>query len=247
VAVFLRTWRGAEVLPAGSPLVGDRDFALSSVVRSARQHNCEVPLRITGERARKLAGQFLPPAGSERRLQWRPSRDDRRAHPELPEMVEKELCRPSPVTIWCAALRMAAAGQANPEPRRLSFSRVRAAIVTALPRLAAIAGAAEWEAGYRKAPGWAARSKLPNRTRRRSYPREVWDKGGAFPRRKCRGPGSADDEKGGSKRHWASGCLPRGDRFLLSCLRVPAGGRRLNRPATAGGLMGVMDRGFGFV
>jgi hypothetical protein len=43
-----------------------------------------VLLRITEGRARKIAGPFLPPAGSERRIQWRPSRDDRRAHPELP-------------------------------------------------------------------------------------------------------------------------------------------------------------------
>ena len=68
--------------------------------------------------------------------------------------------------------------------------------MTALPRLATITDAAEWEAEYRSVLGWAAQGKLPNRTRRRSYPREVWGKGGTFPKRKCQGPGLPADEKG---------------------------------------------------
>src|SRR5258708_38979180 len=41
-------------------------------------------LRLQYGRARKIAGGSLPPAPSERRVEWRPSPDDRRAHPELP-------------------------------------------------------------------------------------------------------------------------------------------------------------------
>ena len=251
-------------LPADSALMGDRNFAVFSVAWAAQQHNCRVLFRLTEGRARKIAGQFLPPAGSERRIEWRPSRDDRRAHPELPvdavvrgrlivahvpgedgktlklylftsleeplevlvelyrrrwdieldirslkqtlgmhslrsktpAMVEKELLLAIAGYNLVRSVQMAAARQANLEPRRLSFSRVQAVIMTALPRLATITDAAEWEAEYRRVLGWAAQGKLPNRTRRRSYPRKVWGKGGTFPRRKCQGPGSANDEKG---------------------------------------------------
>ena len=51
---------------------------------AAQQNSFGVLFRITEARAQKIAGGFLPPANSERRVQWRPSRDDRRAHPELP-------------------------------------------------------------------------------------------------------------------------------------------------------------------
>ena len=251
-------------LPADSALLADRNFAVFSVAWAAQQHHCGVLFRITEERARKIAGPFLPPAGSERRIEWRPSRDDRRAHPELPveavvrgrlmvahvsgedgktlklylftsleeprevlvewyrrrwdieldirslkqtlgmhslrsktpEMVEKELLLAIAGYNLVRSVQMAAARQANLEPRRLSFSRVQAVIMTALPRLATITDAAEWEAEYQQVLGWAAQGKLPNRTRRRSYPREVWGKGGTFPRRKCQGPGSANDENG---------------------------------------------------
>ena len=48
------------------------------------------------------------------------------------------------------SVQMAAAQQANLEPRRLSFSRVQAVVMTALPRLATCTDAAEWEAAYRQ-------------------------------------------------------------------------------------------------
>lgn len=251
-------------LPAGSALMADRNFAVFSVAWAAQQHDCGVLFRITEERARKIAGQILPPAGSERRIEWRPSRDDRRAHPELPaeavvrgrlmvahipgedgktlklylftsleeprevlvelyrrrwdieldirslkqtlgmhslrsktpEMAEKELLLAIAGYNLVRSVQMAAARQANLEPRRLSFSRVQAVIMTAIPRLATVTDVAEWEAEYQRVLGWAAQGKLPNRTRRRSYPREVWGKGATFPRRKCQRPGSANGGKG---------------------------------------------------
>lgn len=207
---------------------------------------------------------MLPPAGSERRVEWRPSRDDRRAHPEIPaqavvrgrlivaqvegqdgkrfklylfttleelrevlvelyrrrwdieldirslkqtlrvhtlsaktpEMAEKELLMAIAGYNLVRSVQMAAARQANLEPRRLSFSRVQAVVMTALPRLATITDAEEWEAEYQRVLGWAAQGKLPNRTRRRSYPRAVWGHGGTFPRRKRNSPSSATDQKG---------------------------------------------------
>jgi putative transposase len=253
-----------ERLPAGSVLMADRNFAVFSVAWAGQQHNHGVLFRITEERARKIAGQWLPSAGRERHIEWRPSRDDRRAHPTLPaeavvrgrlivahvvgedgkrlklylftsleepremlvelyrqrwdieldirslkqtlgmhslrsqtpEMVEKELLLGIAGYNLVRSVQMMAARQANLEPRRLSFSRVQAVIMTAVPRLATITDAAEWEAEYQRVLGWAAQGKLPNRAGRRSYPRKVWGKGATFPRHKCPGPGSANPEKG---------------------------------------------------
>jgi hypothetical protein len=253
-------------LPTGAALMADRNFAVFSVAWAAQQHRHGVRFRITEERARKIAGQVLPPAGTERHIEWRPSRDDRRAHPELPadavvrgrlivahiegedgkrlklylfttleepremlvelyrrrwhieldirslkqtlgmhslsaktpEMVEKELLLAIAGYNLVRSVQMAAARPANLEPRRLSFSRVQAVVMTALPRLATLTDAAEWEAEYQRVLGWAAQGKLPNRTRRRSYPREVWGQGGSFPKRKCKPPVSANVQKGRS-------------------------------------------------
>jgi putative transposase len=250
-------------LPAGSALMADRNFAVFSVAWAAQQQKRGVLMRITEARARKIAAHILPPAGSERRIEWRPSRDDRRAHPELPadavvrgrlivahipgedgqkqplylftsleepreelvdlyrrrwdieldirslkqtlgmhslrsktpEMMEKELLLAIAGYNLVRSVQMAAARQANLEPRRLSFSRVQAVIMTALPRLATITDPAVWENEYQQVLRWAAQGKLPNRTRRRSYPREIWGKGGTFPKRKCPAVGAVIDGK----------------------------------------------------
>jgi putative transposase len=252
-----------ERLPAGAAVMADRNFAVFSVAWAAQQHNHRVLFRITEARARRIVGESLPPAGRERRIEWRPSREDRRAHPELPaeavvegrlivahvlgedgqrlklylftsleeareelveiyrrrwdieldirslkqtlqmhslrsktpEMVEKELLLAIAGYNLVRSVQMGAARQANLEPRRLSFSRVQAVVMTALPRLATITDAAEWEVEYQRVLGWAAQGKLPNRSRRRSYPREVWGKGATFPKRKCQGRPSPANKK----------------------------------------------------
>ena len=251
-------------LPPGAGLMGDCNFAVFSVAWAAQQLGYGVLFRLTESRARKIAGPFLPPANSERRVQWRPSRHDRRGHPDLPadamvpgrlivahvegengkpfklylfatleeprqalvevyrrrwnieldirslkqtlrmhslssktpKMVGKELVLAIAGYNLVRSVQMAAARQANLEPRRLSFSRVQAVVMTALPRLATINDATEWAAEYQRVLRWAAQGKLPNRPRRRSYPRAVWGKGGAFPKHKCKGPSSPNDEKG---------------------------------------------------
>jgi hypothetical protein len=254
-----------ERLPLWAILMADRNFAVFSVVWAAQCRHYGVLLRITEERARRIAGGFLPPAGRECRIQWQPSRDDRRAHAEIPadavvpgrliaahvegedgkpvklylfaileeprevlvelyrrrwdieldirslkqtlrmhslssktpEMVEKELLLAIAGYNLVRSVQMAAARQVNLEPRQLSFSQVQAVVMTALPRLATITDAAQWEAEYQQVLRWAAQGKLPNRTSRRSYPRAVWGHGATFPRRKRGGPSSASDPKGG--------------------------------------------------
>jgi putative transposase len=251
-------------LPAGSALMADRNFAVFSVAWAAQQHNYGVLFRITDERAQRIAGPFLPPAGSERPIEWRPSRDDRRAHPELPadavvrgrlivahvegedgkrlklylfttleeprevlvelyrrrwdieldirslkqtlrmhslssktpEMAEKELLLAIAGYNLVRSVQMEAARLTNLEPKRLSFSRVQAVVMTAVPRLAATTDAAQWEAEYQRVLRWAAQGRLPNRPRQRSYPRAVWGHGGTFPRHQRHPAASATDHKG---------------------------------------------------
>jgi putative transposase len=250
-------------LPAGSALMADRNFAVFSVAWAAQQNGSGVLFRIMESRAQKIAGGFLPPANSECQVQWRPSRDDRRAHPELPadalvrgrlivahvegedgkrfklclfttleeprealvemyrrrwdieldirslkqtlrlhslsskspEMAEKELLLAIAGYNLVRSVQMAAARQANLEPRRLSFSRVQAVVMTAVPRLATLTNAAEWEAEYQQVLRWAAQGKLSNRPHRRSYPRAVWGHGSTFPRHKRNQQKTATDEK----------------------------------------------------
>ncbi len=252
-------------LPVDAALMADCNFAVFSVAWAAQQNNNGVLFRITEARANRIAGHLLPPAGSERRVEWRPSRDDRKAHPELPadavvrgrlivahvvgedgkrfklylfttleepreelvelyrrrwdieldirslkrtlrmhsltskspEMAGKELLLAIAGYNLVRSVQMAAARQANLEPRRLSFSRVQAVVMTALPRLATTADADQWEIEYQRVLRWAAQGKLPNRPRRRSYPRAVWGTGSRFPRHKRDGQESASDGQGG--------------------------------------------------
>jgi hypothetical protein len=250
-------------LPPHSVLMDDRNFGVFSVVWAAQQKGHEVLTRMTEARARKVAGGILPPAGCERRVTWRPSRADLRAHPEIPAdavvhgrlivahvvaqngersklylfthleepremlvelyrrrwdieldirslketlrmhslsaktpaMADKELLLAIAGYNLVRTVQMQGARRANLEPRELSFSRVQAVVMTALPRLATLTDAAEWEAEYQRVLGWAAQCKLPKRPRRRSYPRAVWGKGAGFPHHKRKAPASASDPK----------------------------------------------------
>ena len=254
-----------ERLPAGAGLMDDRNFGVFSVAWAAQQKGYGVLSRMTEARARKIAGGILPPAGCECRVEWLPSRDDLRAHPEIPaaavvrgrlivahvvgqdgkrfklylftsgeepremwvelyrrrwdieldirslkqtlrmhslsaqtpEMAEKELLLAIAGYNLVRSVQMQAAREADLEPRRLSFSRVQAVVMTALPRLATLTDATEWEAEYKRVLGWAAQGKLPNRTRQRSYPRAVWGRGSTFPKHQRKEPTSAHHPKGG--------------------------------------------------
>jgi hypothetical protein len=75
--------RAIDRLPSGSTVLGDANFGVFSVayVADQRQHPCV--LRLTAARARRLAGEPLRD-GIDRALEWKPSREDRRNHPQLP-------------------------------------------------------------------------------------------------------------------------------------------------------------------
>lgn len=71
-------------LPQGSVLIGDRNFGIFGVAWRATSSGHDVLIRLTAPRARRLAGQRLPSA-SDRALEWKPSREDRRSWPALPD------------------------------------------------------------------------------------------------------------------------------------------------------------------
>jgi hypothetical protein len=71
-------------LPRGSRVLGDANFGVFSVAYAATQGGHPVLLRMTLERARRLAGGPLM-NGLDRRVNWKPSREDRKSHPALPQ------------------------------------------------------------------------------------------------------------------------------------------------------------------
>jgi len=72
-----------ERMPAGGVLVGDINFGVFSVAYAADQRQHPVVLRMQEHRARALLGGPLVD-GIDREVEWRPSRADRKSHPDLP-------------------------------------------------------------------------------------------------------------------------------------------------------------------
>ena len=72
-----------ERMPAGAILVGDINFGVFSVAYAADQRQHPVVLRMQERRAKALLGGPLMD-GIEREIEWQPSRDDRKSHPDLP-------------------------------------------------------------------------------------------------------------------------------------------------------------------
>jgi hypothetical protein len=70
-------------LPSGATVVGDGNFGVFSVAYAAPQAGHPVLRRLTVARAQRLAGGALQ-GRMDRRVVWKPSRDDRRSHPQLP-------------------------------------------------------------------------------------------------------------------------------------------------------------------
>lgn len=71
-------------LPTGATLIADRNFGVFSVAWASAQKGHPVLLRLTTARAQRLAGGPLV-EGADRAITWRPSREDRRSHPGLPD------------------------------------------------------------------------------------------------------------------------------------------------------------------
>ena len=100
------------------------------------------------------------------------------------DMVEKELLLGMAAYNLVRAVMCLAARRANLTPRQLSFSFVQTVVEAALPSLESAASEAEYQQRLDRMLRYAAQGKLPKRSRVRSYPREVWGRGGHFPARK---------------------------------------------------------------
>jgi hypothetical protein len=70
-------------LPNQAIIVGDANFGVFSVAYAADQRSHPVVLRLTVARAQSLARGPLQD-GTDRRIQWKPTREDRQSHPQLP-------------------------------------------------------------------------------------------------------------------------------------------------------------------
>jgi len=94
-------------LGAGSILVLDRNFGVFSVVWYASGKNHPIVVRMTDARARSLNRGKLPSEADEW-IDWKPSRWDRRAHPNLPGdacirvrfIATRVLCKGKPIQLY---------------------------------------------------------------------------------------------------------------------------------------------------
>jgi hypothetical protein len=70
-------------LPVGATVLGDINFGVFSVAWTATEKGYPILLRLQSQRAKRLAGEALTD-GIDRHLVWKPSREDRKSHPDLP-------------------------------------------------------------------------------------------------------------------------------------------------------------------
>lgn len=99
-------------------------------------------------------------------------------------MVEKELLLAVSAYNLIRAVMCLGAQRAGLSPRQLSFSNVQTIVMAALPSLSQAATDTDYNQQMDRLIGYAVQTKLPNRSRNRSYPREIWGRGGHFPFRK---------------------------------------------------------------
>jgi len=76
--------KAMDALAPGSVIVGDRNFGVFSMAWQAQQRGLDVVIRLTGERARKVAGEAISSEG-ERPVCGTPSRFDGRRQGGMPE------------------------------------------------------------------------------------------------------------------------------------------------------------------
>lgn len=101
-------------------------------------------------------------------------------------MVEKDLLMAVSAYNVVRAVMYLAASRTGINPRQLSFSAAQDAVLAAWPHLQAADTPAEFQRQLDRLLQIVSRVKLPRRSRRRSYPREIWGRGGRFPFRKSR-------------------------------------------------------------
>lgn len=99
-------------------------------------------------------------------------------------MVEKEVLMAVCAYNVVRAVMYLSASKAGLTPRQLGFSAAQDAVLAAWPYLQRALSAAEFQEEVQRLLGVVAQTKLPERSRRRSYAREIWGRGGHFPFRR---------------------------------------------------------------
>lgn len=102
-------------------------------------------------------------------------------------MVEKEVLMAICAYNVVRAVQYLSASQAGLKPRQLSFSTAQDAVMAAWPSLQRASNPAEFHQQVQNLLVVVAQSRLPARSSRRSYPREIWGRGGHFPFRRSPG------------------------------------------------------------
>lgn len=242
--------RAIAHIPAGSVIVGDRNFGIFSTAYSTQQAGHQAVLRLTAVRAKSLMGGPISCPG-DYRIRWRASRWDgnkkqqprpwpadasvegrliawrvgRGKHKQwlylftttsLPaeevvvlygrrwrietdlrslkqtvrlyrlsahsaDMMEKELLVAVMAYNLVRAIIFQAAQRAKIDPRQLSFTYACNIVLDGYPRALAARTAKQQQQELDRIIDLVARCRLPKRTKRRSYPREVWGRGYRFP------------------------------------------------------------------
>ena len=102
-------------------------------------------------------------------------------------MVEKEVLMAICAYNVVRAVQYLSASQAGLKPRQLSFSTAQDAVMAAWPYLQRVSNLAEFHREVQCLLTVVAQSTLPKRSHVRSYPREIWGRGGHFPFRRPSG------------------------------------------------------------
>ena len=102
-----------------------------------------------------------------------------------PDMVAKEIDAGIAAYNLVRAVTCLASEESGIRPRGYSFTRVRRIIQTFTPLIAAELDPQRAKRLFEQMMDWVQQAKLPRRLRRRpSYPRQVWNRGDRFPKRK---------------------------------------------------------------
>jgi hypothetical protein len=99
-------------------------------------------------------------------------------------MVENEVLMAVSAYNVVRAVMYLSAAAAGWTPRQLSFSSSQDAVMAAWPYLQRAHTPAEFDAEIQRLLAVVVQTKLPTRSQRRSYPREVWGRGEKFPARR---------------------------------------------------------------
>jgi putative transposase len=100
------------------------------------------------------------------------------------DMMEKELLVAVMAYNLVRATMFQAARRAKIDPRQLSFTYACNIVLDGYPKVLAASTAQKQEQELERMLDLVARCRLPKRTKRRSYPREVWGRGYRFPVRR---------------------------------------------------------------